>query len=735
MPIAPTKDNFETRPTVAPGVRFQNTQSLGEARLPGQQLEEFGRAQTKAGDTAAAIALDIQAEANALRVDDALNQARETAMRLQHDKDMGFENLKGFDALNRPNGKPLADEYGENLAKTLDELTATLGNDAQKTAFAAKSKDLLISFKGNALQHEGAQFREYSKSVREGTIKNRIQNIALNYDKPEVIAEDIVSIQANAKDLARQLGKAAVWGEAAAREQTSAAHMVVIETALQKENVKYADDYFKKYASQMEPNDILRVNAVLGGELDNQLAVQTAGKVIESQINNIVTPDSDRAFNIALGTESNNMQFGGPGSVAGPNEPTTSPAGAIGIAQVMPGTAPEAAKLAGLEWDEDKYKNDAAYNRALGKAYFEKQLKDFNGSLAQAYAAYNAGPGATRDAIKKAEAEGDAGAWLSYLPAETQNYVKKNMNAFGAGAGANETPTLYALQQAVRAEIGEENPKRLRLALDEVERRFTEVKKAQEEVADRGVADAMREILTNGGNYASLPPNIRSKIPPEKVTEVMDFAKKVATGDRQNNMWLYNKFTVEPNALAALTDDQFFALHKEFDDDTFKHFAQERAKILNGTQAEGQNPGSLNTTAIKAAVDTRLRLVGVDPEPPDADKKGKFNSEAARVGAVRKFVNDSIIAAQNEAGKKMTDIEVERFVDKLFARQSLYNGVFKSTGPMLGMTAKQIPKETRAALEAAFEKQGYTPTDNDLLNAYWAQMLRTGQPAAAKGTF
>ncbi|MCC7304771.1 MAG: transglycosylase SLT domain-containing protein [Alphaproteobacteria bacterium] len=742
MPVVPTKDTINVNVTSLSNPRFQNTQSMAEARIPGQQLEEFGKAQQRFGQVEADIALDIQREANMLRVDDAMNQAREEAQRLQYDKEAGFENLQGFDALNRPNGKPLADEYGENLQGRINGLAASLGNDAQRAAFTQQANDLLFRFKGSAIQHEGTQFREYAKSVREGTIKNRIQNIALNYDKPDLIAEDIVSIQANAKDLARQLGKAAVWGEAAAREQTSAAHMVVIETALQKENVKYADDYFKKYSSQMEPNDILRANVILGGELDNRLAVQTAGKVIESQIDNIVTPDTDRAFNIALGTESGGKQFGGPGSVAGPNEPTTSLKGAIGIAQVMPGTGPEAAKLAGLEWDENKFKNDAAYNRAIGKAYFEKQLKDF-GSLAKAYAAYNAGPQALKDAINKAEnapaVDGEARkTWIDFLPAETQNYVNKNMNAFTAGKGKNDIPTLHDLQQQVRKEVGENSPKRLKLALDETERRYNEIVKAQEQENERAVANAMRAVLENGGDYAALPVNIRSNIPVEKITNVMDFAKKIATGDDTTNLWLYNKFTADPQKLIELTDDQFFALRAELSESDFKHFAQERGKILTGNLPEGTSPGSLNTSAIKNAIDTRLRLIGVDPAPPDT-KKGfggeKFNSEAARVGAVRKFVNEAILAAQNETGKKFNDSEVEQFIDKLFARNSTYQGIFKTSGPMLGMTADQIPKMTKVALEAAFEKKGITPTDSDLLNAYWGQMLRTGQKAAAKGTF
>jgi hypothetical protein len=109
---------------------------------------------------------------------------------------------------------------------------------------------------------------------------------------------------------------------------------------------------------------------------------------------------------------------------SGGNQSAVSPKGAIGVAQIMPGTAPEAAALAGVPYDENRLKTDAAYNAQLGKAYLQKQVDTF-GNMPQALAAYNAGPGAVQKAVQKAASTG--GDWLSYLPSETQNYVKSIM--------------------------------------------------------------------------------------------------------------------------------------------------------------------------------------------------------------------------------------------------------------------------------------------------------------------
>lgn len=101
-------------------------------------------------------------------------------------------------------------------------------------------------------------------------------------------------------------------------------------------------------------------------------------------------------------------------------KPLTSSAGAVGIAQVMPGTAPEAARLAGLPFDDNRYRTDPEYNLALGKAYYEKQLADFGGDERLAAAAYNAGPGAVRSALQKGGPDG----WINNVPRETRDYVK-----------------------------------------------------------------------------------------------------------------------------------------------------------------------------------------------------------------------------------------------------------------------------------------------------------------------
>lgn len=144
-------------------------------------------------------------------------------------------------------------------------------------------------------------------------------------------------------------------------------------------------------------------------------------------------PSNYRPINLTslqIGMESGGQQFDKQG------RPLRSPKGATGVAQVMPSTGPEAAKLAGLPWDPKRFENDRDYNMRLGDAYQGMLDKRFGKGTPAALAAYNAGPNRVAKLIKK---HGDN--WQAHLPAETKKYVRGIMgkaptSAQGSGSRA-----------------------------------------------------------------------------------------------------------------------------------------------------------------------------------------------------------------------------------------------------------------------------------------------------------
>lgn len=717
MPQVPSSGGINVLPTQAPTNGFAQVQAPSMPDVADQQTEALGQGLQRLGGAAADIANNVQAMANQTRVDDALNQVKEASLKLTYDPNDGFTNLKGINALERPNGAPLAQEYGDKLNATINQVSGTLGNDAQRSLFMAHAGSIMAQFQGQAMQHESQEFNTYTMSVSQGVQKTALNDIALNWNNPNAIDNAVLRINSEVYRQAQLLGKSAEWADAQARSETSGAHKLVALTALENNNPAYAQAYLKKYSTQMDANDILAVQGNITKQMNAQIGMSAADSVMQAAQPAIQPGDAERAFNIALGTESGGKQFNPDGT------PITSSAGAIGIAQVMPGTAPEAAKLAGLPWDANRYQNDPAYNKAIGLAYFQKQLQDNGGDVAKAYAAYNAGPGRLQVAEANAREnhkQGGTLTWIDFMPHETQAYVAKNIAQYNAGGGTPQRPTFAQIDAQLRGDPNlASNPEALQIARTEAQKRYTEQTQAIQQNEDNAVSTAMKGIQQNGGSWSSLPINIRSAVPPKEVPSLLGYAQKIAKGDDNTNLALYATLAANPQQLASMNDAQFFRLHADLSQADFEHFAQERAKVMGNSpgSSASSGPGNLNTSAINQNLNARLTTLGINPTPNMA----KDPDGAQRVGAIRQFVNNYFVDAQRDANHKFTDAEVSQHIDALFARNTTLHGWFSnSSAPLLSMTVGDMDSNTKAIIRAAFAKQGtLNPTDAQMLNAYW----------------
>ena len=118
------------------------------------------------------------------------------------------------------------------------------------------------------------------------------------------------------------------------------------------------------------------------------------------------------------------------------NASAVSSAGALGLLQLLPGTAKGVATRAGIAFTHAKLTNDSAYNATLGAHYLSEQLSRFDGSYILTFAGYNAGPTRANQWIAK---YGDPRGrsieeivdWIERIPyPETRNYVQRVMENY-----------------------------------------------------------------------------------------------------------------------------------------------------------------------------------------------------------------------------------------------------------------------------------------------------------------
>lgn len=106
-----------------------------------------------------------------------------------------------------------------------------------------------------------------------------------------------------------------------------------------------------------------------------------------------------------------------------------SPAGALGLMQIMPGTASRIIKKSSSETNQYKDLKDIKTNISIGAFYLKELLRDFN-SLTAAIAAYNAGEERVRDWINGGNYR-SVDEFIEDIPYdETRNYVKKVLTTY-----------------------------------------------------------------------------------------------------------------------------------------------------------------------------------------------------------------------------------------------------------------------------------------------------------------
>lgn len=284
MPRVPTYDNFQVSMENLPnaqirpaGARFDAPWSQEQATLPGRTMQQFGQAMTQAGTGLAKMVADELEVANTVRVNDAMNKAAKARLELTFNPDYGFVNIKGENALKRPNDQSLDQEYGEKFQAQIDEIGKNLGNDAQRIKFKAQSDQLVQQFQGSLSQHIAKEYNTYQDSVDEGVIRTGREQMALAWSDSAAINQARESLKAAVYTKGTRAGLSAKAIEAAQVEALSPGHVAVISAAVDAGNIDYAKEYLKQHNAELSLEHRLRVTKAVETGADEERAQTAAG--------------------------------------------------------------------------------------------------------------------------------------------------------------------------------------------------------------------------------------------------------------------------------------------------------------------------------------------------------------------------------------------------------------------------------------------------------------------------
>lgn len=701
-------------PTGAPGPTITTAATGGYAAA---QMQDLGDKLETAGDNYVALQ-------NQVRVNDAMNQARQKALDLTFDPNNGYQAKRGVNALQPDdNGQALPQAYGQKLGESIDQISATL-TPQQQRVFRMQAQDLQTNFVGGVQSHMLQQSQQYALSVQDTNEKLASQEAAQYWRQDDKINGTpnpttgmregglVQQAQAAAYATAKLTG---MDGQAAIAQAGSSVHRAVIQSALENGDPMYAMNYLNAHAKAMTTPDILSVQSAVTQQGNAQVAQSVVGAQVSKIQSAIVPTDYARLHNLVAGAESGNRETNPDGSTV------TSSAGAQGVMQVMPATQTDpgfGVKPAARLPDGTV---DPADRARVGRDYLDAMVKRYNGNIAQALAAYHDGPGAVDKAIADAKSVDEPGLWLQTgsISDAGRAYVTSIMPKFNTpGGGAPQLPTKDQFVQGAIDALGPNaSPALIAVTRQTADARFTTLMTSRDELGDQALRGVQQALVANGGDYAALQrdnPELLQRLAltsPGKVDDAMRFGREIANGDRPDKLDAYAQAVLHPEELAAMPDGKFAQfITTNFSRATGEKLARERAAYATGSTDNG--PQAINSAAFNSALKERLNNLGLDASPKATDVAG-----SARVGAVQKFLRDGLLAAQVQAGKKFSQDEVIKFVDNAFMQnQVLPHWYGDATVPLMKMQYSDVPSAHRNAIDAAMPNA----SDNDKLRLYWA---------------
>ncbi|MBW7929808.1 MAG: hypothetical protein H3C57_00670 [Gammaproteobacteria bacterium] len=217
--------------------------------IAGQQMREAGQAMQRAGSEVSRIALHLAQQANETRADAALTEY------VRADTDLRLEalSLKGNDAVNRPDGKNLPDEFVERANKAASEIEGRLENAAQREAFRRRVTPMQDSMYQRLAVHRVDQERAYAGEQRKATIDTAIYRGGVLWgDKEEVQrSEDTIRLMVEQGIEADGVAGDPQIREARMLAELSPLHSAVINGMADAHRVDLAREYYQRNSASM----------------------------------------------------------------------------------------------------------------------------------------------------------------------------------------------------------------------------------------------------------------------------------------------------------------------------------------------------------------------------------------------------------------------------------------------------------------------------------------------------
>lgn len=673
----PISNEFSVGVSNAPAAHFSAAQ-LPDAGAP---LAHAANQAFTSGQEMVNAQAKMLAEMNDLAADNALAQVKAFEQDLRVNPDMGYESLRGENALNRPDGQSLVDEYDGYLMKRANEIKDTLKNDVQKSLFSQRLESIRQTLRNKTGEHllsEGQKWKETSLNSQIDLAANSFTLSTSDEERDAAIKRTIGA----AKGLQNLHGWDSETMQKKVMDASDKAIRQVIDDQIDKGNYAEATRLAIKYGAFANGETVVKARQKIEQAYQDQ--------VIEGATANFKPGD---VIQIPVNTDSSKAETGNPvhdavsriiGYESG-NDPNieNKKSSAEGLGQFIDSTWFHMVRKYRPDIANGKtnaqlkaLKKDPALSREMTTRYVEENaalLKKhgFPVNVRNLYVMHFLGSG-EGPKLLRADPNQPVSSFISAQSINANKTVLSGKTAqqvldwaaramkVGKGGGGGTSyvsiPTgdPVAMEKAIR-QLPKNQQASVRANINHQISAYKEVEEQRKAQRDNAIAGI---IETNGGNIQSVPRSAWAALTPEERRKFTDFGQSIKKNNEQE---LQDKYADDyllmqnPDVLSKMSEDSIIALRPKLGRSWTESLLDKKQSIdKNGIQ---------HAKLSKYRFDEVLRReFNLDP-----DKKIQGAEMKLRIATIQYNSDRAIAAEEKRIGRKLSEDEMVAIIRKLAA--------------------------------------------------------------------
>lgn len=672
----PTSNEFSVGVANAPSANF------AAPNLPdvGVEVTRAGNQAFSAGQEVVNAQMKMLAEMNELATDNALAQVKAFEQDLRVNPNNGYENLRGENALNRPNGQSLVDEYDGYLMEHANAIKDTLKNDVQKALFTQRLDGIRQTLRNKTGEHlltEGRKWKDTSLNTQIELAANSFSLSTTDEERDAAIDRAISAarglqdlygwdsetmqkkvMDASDKAISQVIDDKIDKGDYAearrlAIQYGAFAHGETVVKARQKIEQAYQDQIIEDATANFKPGDTIRIPVNI-----NSAQAQT-GNPVQDTVSRIIGYESGNDPNIK-------------------NKKST----AEGLGQFIDSTwfymvrkyRPDIAN-GKTNAQLKALKRDPALSREMTTRYVEENaalLKKhgFPVNVRNLYVMHFLGSG-EGPKLLRADPNQPVSSFISAQSIAANQKVLSGKTAqqvldwaaramkVGKGGGGTSYVSIptgdpVAMEKAIR-QLPKNQQASVRANINRQISAYKEVEEQRKAQRDNAIAGI---IETNGGNVQSVPRSAWASLTPEERRKFTAFGQSIKTNNEKELQDRYvDDYLImqNPDVLSKMSEDSIIALRPKFG----KSWTESLLRKKQSIDKKGIQHAKLSNLRFN---ETLRQEFDIDP-----DKTGKSNEQKRQIAIIRYNSDRAIEAEEKRLGREMSEDEKVATIRKLAA--------------------------------------------------------------------